>query len=302
MSEATLGSDRDLVSQFHFLSNWGAWGEEDQRGTVNYVDQTKVLSALRIPRHGVAVGLGRDLFVGRGHEDQEGQFSSLTSQVNDAAVTDEWTLSTHGFGMTHLDALGHTVFEDRIYGGRSIGESLGPDGLAHASVMAFGSGIVTRGVLLDITLVRNVEYLEQGDGVTSADLEAAAKLSGVEILPGDAVFVRVGLGVRRARHGFDGDNVRTGLVPDVTNWLKERRVAVYSGDCIEQLPSGDARMSHPLHQIGQVSMGLCTLDIPDVERLAAACAEFGMAEFLLIIAPLRVHGASGSPVNPIAVF
>ena len=61
-------------------------------------------------------------------------------------------------------------------------------------------------------------------------------------------------------------------------------------------------MPAPLHQIGLVAMGLVMLDNPEVEDLARAVADEGRAEFLLTCAPLPIPGATGSPVNPLAVF
>lgn len=292
----------DLDEQFARVSNWGKWGDADELGTLNYITPDKTLAALLLPEHGVSVGLARDLHVGPGEVDQRGQFASKTSRVSDAAVNDEWTLTTHGFGMTHIDALGHTLYRDQVYPGIDISDALDSNGLSHGSVHAFGSGIVTRGVLLDVAKSRGVDFLEQGTGVSARDLSATAAASDVNIQSGDAIFIRTGLARRRAVRGFDGDEQRTGVLPDVTEWLFENQIAIYSGDCIERLPSPYPEMSHPLHQVGQVSMGLCTLDIPDMERLAAASAEFATSVFLLVVAPLRVRGASGSPVNPIAIF
>jgi hypothetical protein len=49
-------------------------------------------------------------------------------------------------------------------------------------------------------------------------------------------------------------------------------------------------------------MGLVLLDCPRIADLVAACAELGTAEFLLSVAPLRIPGGTGSPVNPICLF
>ena len=61
-------------------------------------------------------------------------------------------------------------------------------------------------------------------------------------------------------------------------------------------------MPLPLHQVGLASIGLCLLDNPRVEELAATCRRLGRSEFLLTVAPLALPGGTGSPVNPIAVF
>ena len=295
-------SHADLDALFARCSNWGRWGPDDERGTLNYIDAEKVRSALALPRHGVTTGLGRDLQTGDADVDQENQFGAATRRTGPIAISDEWRLTTHGFGITHIDAPAHTLYRDGVYNGRGAESVLSSTGLRFGSIAAYGAGIVTRGVLLDVATARGVDYLETRDAVSIVDLEAAESLGGISVGTGDAIFVRTGLGERRARHGFDGDDVRAGVVPEVLGWLHDREIAIYSGDCIERLPSGNPVMSHPLHQIGQVAMGLCMLDIPDVERLASVCRTYATNAFLLIVAPLRVDGASGSPVNPLAVF
>ena len=77
---------------------------------------------------------------------------------------------------------------------------------------------------------------------------------------------------------------------------------MFSADCIEQRPSGYERVPLPLHMIGLSSMGLCILDMPDVEALASACAKAGRNDFMLVASPLRVPGGTGSAVNPLAIF
>ena len=58
----------------------------------------------------------------------------------------------------------------------------------------------------------------------------------------------------------------------------------------------------PIHMVGLVAMGLHLLDNLDLEAVSEACIEAGRWEFLLTLAPLRVLGGTGSPLNPIAMF
>ncbi|MFE4369730.1 hypothetical protein ACFRMN_16150 [Streptomyces sp. NPDC056835] len=79
-------------------------------------------------------------------------------------------------------------------------------------------------------------------------------------------------------------------------------MAVYSGDCVERIPFPSKAVPLPLHQIGLVSMGLILLDCPRLAGLIAICGELNAYQFLLTVAPLRLPGGTGSPVNPICVF
>jgi kynurenine formamidase len=218
---------------------------------------------------------------------------------------DTLSVSVHGFEATHVDALAHVFFEGRAWGDRSVASVAAGDGLAFGSIRPLAvHGVVTRGVLLDVAALRGVDYLVVGDSISRRDLELAEERAGVRVEAGDAIFIRSGHGVRKAAEGsaHDEDAAHEGIVADVLPWLHERAVAVYSGDCIERRPSGYPRVVMPLHQIGLVAMGLCILDVPDVEALAAACREEERSDFLLMVSPLRVPGGTGSPVNPLAIF
>ena len=85
-------------------------------------------------------------------------------------------------------------------------------------------------------------------------------------------------------------------------WLHDREVAVYSGDCIERIPLPYTSLTGPLHQIGLASMGLALLYNVELEELTATCRELERYEFLVVYAPLRIPGGTGSPVNPVCIF
>ena len=174
--------------------------------------------------------------------------------------------------------------------------------MTFASVHALREGIFTRGVLLDVAKARGVDYLRPDEGVYPEDLEAAEKMADVMVESGDAIFVRVGLGAREAVEGEENPSSRAGLMAECLPWIHEREVAVYSGDCIERMPSVYPLVPMPLHMIGLVAMGLVMLDNPDVECLAEAARTASRSEFLVTCAPLRIPGGTGSAVNPIAVF
>ena len=193
-------------------------------------------------------------------------------------------------------------FEDQMYNGRRVQDEVSDEGLGFGDVMPSAAGIFTRGVLLDIPAARGVPWLERGDGVTRADLEAAEKLSGVTVATGDAIFIHTGAQQRERETGVIKPDVRTGVTPDCLPWFFEREIAIYSGDCTEQIPSGYPRVPYPLHQIGFVAFGLVLLDNPSLTALVATCHELGRYDFALTCASLPLPGATGSPVNPLALF
>jgi hypothetical protein len=76
-----------------------------------------------------------------------------------------------------------------------------------------------------------------------------------------------------------------------------------AGDSINDVvPSGFEVMAQPIHEIGQVSLGLWLLDNCELGALGDACAERSRYEFFFSLLPLRVKGGTGSPANPVAIF
>ncbi len=291
-------NEQQVLELFHTCSNWERWGPGDDRGTLNYITPQVRLRALRSVRHGEPVSLGRDLRASR-----SSWHAMLYVGPDPISTADVLTVAPHGFDVTHVDALGHGLFQGRGYGGRQASETVTAGGLAHASIAAMADGVVTRGVLLDVAAASGVAYLPTDAGVGVGDLEAAQRIAGVAVQPGDAIFVHTGRDRREAAEGVAGDDApRPGLLPESVLWLHERQIAMYSGDCIERMPSGYPRVPMPLHQIGLVAMGLAILDNPDMERLLAATDRYESSAFLLVVAPLRIGGGTASAVNPLAVF
>jgi hypothetical protein len=89
---------------------------------------------------------------------------------------------------------------------------------------------------------------------------------------------------------------------DALAWMQRRDVSVYAGDIGDAHPPVDPQMPMPLHFVGLARLGMPLIDGTEVEELAAVCAELGRHTFLLSIAPPRLRGATGVPVNPQAIF
>ena len=295
-------TEEEALRLFERCSNAGRWGPDDELGTCNYITEEKRRRALGLARRGDVVSLGKDLILSGSRQTPPSAIRVMMyAGAESISAQDMVLLAPHGFETTHVDALAHSSFGGWIYNRRRASAAVGGRGVTFGSITAVKGGIVTRGVLLDVAAARGVPHLRRGEGVGIADLQAAERMAGVTVESGDAIFVRTGLDLREREEGVD-DEVREGLLSEVIPWLHQREIAVYSGDCIEQMPSGFDQLPMPLHQIGLAAMGLYILDFPDVERLKEACAAHGRREFLLVAAPLRIPGGTGSPVNPLAIF
>lgn len=295
-------SARELDRLAASVSNVGRWGPDDELGTLNFVTPDVRRAALGLVREGEVVPLGKEVVLeGSRHRPPSAVHVMIAGDPPGLSAQDVLLLSPHGYEMTHLDAIAHSFLGGIAWNGRRAQDMNRATGLTFGSILAAAGGILTRGILLDVAAARGRAHFRRGDGIGIADLEAAEAIAGVRARTGDAIFVRSGLDRREVIDGPSNEE-REGVLPDVIAWLHEREVAVYSGDCIERLPSGVAGYPLPLHQIGMTRLGLHFLDNPDVERLADACHRHRRSEFLLVVAPLRIPGGTASAVNPLAVF
>lgn len=312
----SIPTQDDVLGFFETLSNWGRWGDDDQLGTLNHVTDEVRLAAARAVRHGRSVSCAWEIAVPdemerattacpcaaempgaehmppHFHRDRRWGFSN-----------ERLAIAYHGNTITHLDSPCHIFWDGTMYNGRSHSLVDAETGSAWATVTAAADGILTRGVLLDVAAVRDVPWLEPGEGVFPDDLEAAEQRQGVRVQPGDAVLLRTGFG--RARH-------ESGVTPTITQagwhaaclpWLREREVALIGADTPQDVqPSGYDAVLLPVHAVSLVAMGLWLLDNCDLEACARTAAELDQWDFHLTVAPIRFAGTSGSPVNPIATF
>jgi kynurenine formamidase len=169
-------------------------------------------------------------------------------------------------------------------------------------VYAQRQGIFTRGVLLDVAAARDVPWYLPDEYVTVADFEAAERRQGLRVESGDALFVRTGMERMEAEEGEQDIYPRAGLHAECIEWMHDRQVSVYGGDCIEKLPYPSVRFPSALHLIALASMGMPILDWPALTELTATCERLRRWDYLLTTAPLRLRGGTASPINPLCLF
>jgi kynurenine formamidase len=300
MVAAPRVSEAEVLGYMDQLSNWGRWGPDDELGTLNFITAQKRAAAAREVRSGRVVSLAHDLNTQTQPNNPRPAVHMMLQASGSSG--DFIGVAYHGIATSHIDALCHIFWEGKMYNGRSSTE-VTPQGALKNSVHAWRDGIVSRGVLLDVAGTQGRQWLEATDAIHVEDLEAAERAGGVRVEEGDILLVRTGQWARMQAEGWESFGMpRTGLAADCLPWLRERRIAVYGGDCFDATPSGYEKMRMPLHSVGIVAMGLPLLDNLSMEPLAVACREEGRHSFLLTVAPLRIRGGTGSPVNPIAMF
>jgi kynurenine formamidase len=288
-------SDNELDALLPQLSNWGRWGAADQLGTLNYITEETIRGAHALVTEGRTVSLARAVRL-RGNE---GIRRAQYEMIKDESGSRDFLGGVwHGFAQTHLDALCHAFADpNRMYNGIATAE-ITEAGCGKLDIGVIAErGIVGRGVLLDVGALHG-GALEPGTAIMVADLEEAARRQGVAIRSGDLLLVRTGAGTRNTRER------RAGLHPECLSWVREKQIALLVGDGdsdVAPLPAFP-RWGSPFHAIAIPHLGMPLVDNADLDPVARICAERKRWDFLLVIAPWRMTGATSSPVNPLAIF
>lgn len=304
-------SDEDMAALFERCSNWGRWGADDERGCLNHLTPAEIAKAAALVTTGRTVSLGRNFPTAPGPENPWPAQHFMIIGGDDCCVpgvpglevsTDFIGIAFHGMASSHLDALCHVFAKQKMYNGVPATD-VRSTGARRNSVMAARDGIVGRGVLLDVPRALGRGYVDPAHLVTVAELEETERKQGVTVGKGDIVLVRLGRDVYRATDPAGA--LVAGMEPEAAAWLHAREAAALGGDGVhDPVPPGRVCPSWPMpiHMIGLAAMGLHLLDNLQLEDVAAACAEQKRWSFFLTVAPLRVEGGTGSPVNPVAIF
>jgi kynurenine formamidase len=296
-------TDQEIEAMFHRCSNTGKWGPNDELGTLNYITPAKRVAASALVKTGEVVSVGRDLSTRQTKSNgQPVSHIMMYTDRNSPSCTDYFSIFPHGMVVTHMDALCHFSWNDQFYNGRKRSESLSASGAKWGSIYAQRQGIFTRGVLLDVAAARGLPWYKSDEYVTVADFEAAEKRQHLRVESGDAIFVRTGMERMEAELGEQDTYPRAGLHPECVEWMHNRQVSVYGGDCIEKLPFPSESFTSAMHMIVLASMGLPILDWPALTELAKTCERLNRWDYLLTTAPLRLPGGTASPINPLCLF
>jgi kynurenine formamidase len=305
----------ELDALFESLKTWGRWGSDDERGALNWLRPEHAARAAALARAGVSLSLARDLpvapapdnpFPAHHHMLAAGDARGSNGIPGYEASRDYVGTDVHGLAVTHVDALSHMFVRGAMYNGFSAAEVLST-GARRGSVMALADGLVARGVLLDVPRALGASACEPGAEIGPAQLEQCERAQSVRVGEGDALIVATGREARRASAGGALNPFTQGLAglhPACLPWLAERRVAALGSDGIsDPMPGlGIPQWPFPIHQVGITALGLLLLDNLALARALAECAARGRWEFLLALAPLRIPGGTGCPVNPLAIF
>jgi kynurenine formamidase len=296
---------------FRSVSSWGRWGERDQRGALNHLEPARVVAASRLVQEGTTVTLSLPMNTKAAEDNPEPAVHYMTTTHDGADggpgklqfAKDYVGADYHHDGHTHIDALCHVIYEGSLYNGAPA-TAVTSEGAAADSIEVLANGLVARGVLLDIPRLLGVPWLEPGQHAFRGDLEAAELEQGVTVAESDVLLVRTGHTRRLTELGpWPTASAKSGLHPTAMPFLAERGVSALGSDGnSDTAPSSTEGIEFPIHVLALNAMGVHLLDYLQLEDLLAACERTGRWEFLVVAAPLRITGGTGSPLNPLAVF
>ena len=303
-------TEREFDARFQRLRAATGFDAQDRRGALNHLTPERVAAAASGVRSGLTVSLASDITTREAADAPAPARHTMTGPIGPGGrgqrlrfATDHIALNIHDDTDSHIDALCHVIYDDALYNGVSAA-TVTAHGAEALSIEAARDGIVGRGVLLDIPHARGVPWLDVGDHVSADDLLAAERTEGIEFGAGDILLVRVGHHARRRALGpWRADQHRAGLHPDAMDLLAERRIAALGSDGNnDTAPSCVNGVEFPVHVLAINALGLHLMDYLQLEDLHRVCTERNQWSFLCVVAPLRLPSATGSPVNPIAVF
>lgn len=292
------------------------WGPDDEIGALNMMDGQSRLSVLSRIGSGEIYDLSVDYFVGmpsfHSLGDPPYQYwlthtphgtvvdnpNGLGRAMNEKVSYTGDAISMYTHMGTHIDALNHFGLNGKIWNGFTPEEHLGDKGWKKTGAETIPP-VVARGVLIDVAAYKGVKTLDNNYRVNAADLQGALKRQGVNLQRGDVVLIRTG----QARHYAHAEKYLhdyPGINLEAVRWLvEEKEIMLLGADNLsfEAFPPEREDNWVPVHTYLLAEKGVMFIEQMYLEELAAD----GVYEFAFIGASLRLKGASGSPMRPLAI-
>ncbi len=311
---------RDAAAKY---KNWGKWGPNDEIGTLNYTRAEDIIAAARLVRKGKVISLALNF----DHTGPQGAKSNYPAMGRTNPIhtmirtgTDAYSgvLDKRGIRAaddmvtmplqcgTQWDGLGHVFYEDSMWNGYDCREVTSA-GAQKCGIEKTKSKMVGRGVLLDVARVLGKEALDDGYGITCADLDRTAQAQGVKVERGDYVIVRTGQMERCLKAGsWDGypGGDAPGFAFETLEWIARTQLAALASDtwgCEVRPNNTEDGINQPWHWITIPIMGMTMGEIFYLKDLAEDCAADKVYEFMFVSPAIPITGAVGSPTNPLAI-
>lgn len=279
------------------------WGAGDQRGSGNWMKPETVLRAAKLIRTGEVFELGavlspdpKESYINAGRV-----YNIYTKpsepQPNTRTENEELVVSELGQIGTQFDAFSHQMYGDSFYNCFKLADIGTRTGFKKLGVENVGT-LMTRGVLIDVAALKGTDMLPDTYVVTPEDLQQALAREKLTLQPGDAVVINTGWGKLMGKDNVHYGKTSPGIGVAAGEWLVKQDPMLIASDtcCVEVRPS-EPGLSLPVHAIMLIQYGIHLVENLKLEKLAAARAY----EFAFIVQPLKMKGATGSTVAPVAI-
>jgi kynurenine formamidase len=279
------------------------WGAADERGAGNLKSPDAVLRAAKLIRTGDVIELGQILSAAMPLNptrqfDVHTKRTTMNPQSNRRGSNEELIVAEFGQVGTQFDGFAHQTIGDSMYNCFKVSDVGTRTGFTKLGIQNVGA-IVTRGVLIDVAAVKNVETLPEGYEITLQDLQQALSKQAMTLQQGDAVLIHAGWSRLWGKDNVKYQAANPGIGVAGAEWLAKQNPILVGSDTatVEVSPNPDRELSLPVHQIMLVVNGIHLLENLKLDELAAK----RVYEFAFIVQPLKIQGATGSTVAPIAI-
>ena len=279
------------------------WGRGDERGSANLMGPETVLRASQLIRAGRVIELGHvlsgEMPLADRHFDSYMKPTRMNPGTNRRGSNEEIIVAEMGQVGTQFDGFAHQTIGDQLYNCVRLQDVMTRTGFTQLGVDKVGT-LMTRGVLIDVAGLKGVEMLPDRYEITVDDLEQSLERQQVGIEPGDAVLIHTGWGLLWDRDVVKFSTSGPGIGVSAAEWLIGRDPMLIGSDNVpvEVLPNPDQELSLPVHQLMLVVHGIHLVERMRLYELAQAQVN----EFAFVIQPLKLQGATGSTVAPVAIY
>ena len=289
------------------------WGAKDELGSGNLMKQEMALRAAKLIHTGEVFQLGFDLsaelpLIGSRRFDLHMKRGTATAPGT-RGENEEIVITELGQVGTQLDGFAHQMYGGEYYNCIKDEEmnAAGSGDLAAGGRQGFPKlgvekvpDMMTRGVLIDVAGLKNVDMLPDTYIVTAEDLQQALAKEKITLQPGDAVMINTGWGkLYNVKDKARYLKTTPGIGIGAGEWLIKQNPMIVGTDtcCVEVRPYPEQKINLPIHAMFLIVYGVHLLENLKLEQLAAARAY----ETAFIMEPLKIRGGTGSTVAPIAV-
>ena len=300
-------------AEFHKVTK-SPYGSDDEIGMLNLIDAESRSAIMSRTDPSKVFDLSVDHFIGMpgwfGAGDQPYQIwmthtpqgeivanaMGVTPEANKLVGYSGDAISMYTHCGTHIDTFNHFGYNGEIFNGFTARDHLGSRAWQKCGPEKYPP-IFARGVLLDVAALHGVDTLPPSHPIGRADIEGCLKKQGLSIKPGDVVLLRTGQMLLWPDKAFASNT--PGLNREGAEYLAKHGVIMIGADnlTLEQTPSAHPENFFPVHTYLLAEAGVPILEMAQLEELAAE----KVYEFAFFGACIKLRGATGTPMRPVAM-